>query len=441
VSERESSLNGAKILLIDDNEEIHQLFKHSFERADLKLLSAKDAPSGLKLLSEESIDLVLLDIELPGMNGIECLKQIRSRHLLEALPVFMLTAHADPSYILNALEAGASDYLLKPLGISIMIERIRLHLHYCFAIRSLGRVHDRNKEMLNSSPDLIFRVDSEGRILDLNKTPEGMLIQVFEGVHGSNSEFLLTEAVRSRILEFVKKQEKKGTITVDRIGDLENENFRHVRCFELRMVSCGSNGAVCFVRDITALWKKEKELLELIGTDPLTKVGNRRRFSENLGREWKRQLRDKKCLSLVLIDVDHFKALNDSLGHLEGDKCLINIAAAIESCCLRPGDIAARYGGEEFVVLLPETDATGALIVAERLRKKIEDLKILRRKNDDEHSIVTISAGVATLVPGFSMTSEELIRRADEALYHSKQSGRNLVTDYGQLRLEKKSAV
>lgn len=171
--------------------------------------------------------------------------------------------------------------------------------------------------------------------------------------------------------------------------------------------------------------KRYRDYLEKVSAkDGLTGVANRRWFDDQLEREWRRARRNHTPLSLILMDIDFFKAYNDHYGQLAGDDCLRQLARALDKCARRPADLVARYGGEEFVCLLPDTDANGALWVASRLREEVNGLNI-----PHAYSLVadhlTLSIGVSTLVPVVGQPPFDLIRRADEFLYAAKQNGRN----------------
>jgi two-component system, chemotaxis family, response regulator WspR len=168
------------------------------------------------------------------------------------------------------------------------------------------------------------------------------------------------------------------------------------------------------------------ELQKLAALDGLTGIGNRRRFDETLRAEWQRALRNKKPLSLLMCDVDKFKVYNDSLGHQAGDHCLKKVAAALTSCLKRPADLAARYGGEEFALLLPDTAIDGAELLAETCRAHVERMAL--DHPGEGCSVVTLSLGVASIVPASHNKLEDLIASADKALYASKEAGRNRVT-------------
>lgn len=179
-----------------------------------------------------------------------------------------------------------------------------------------------------------------------------------------------------------------------------------------------------------ALHAANLRLQRLAAEDGLTGLGNRRAFDERLAAELSRTRREHVALSLLLIDVDHFKPYNDLYGHLAGDDCLRAVSAAIRQIATHRGaDFAARYGGEEFAVLLPNTPAAGARLVAERLRAAIAELQLVHEGSPGGR--LTVSLGVAELLPGDNITTAEtLIQCADQALYAAKESGRDRVVTY-----------
>jgi len=160
--------------------------------------------------------------------------------------------------------------------------------------------------------------------------------------------------------------------------------------------------------------------------DGLTKISNRRMFDETLSTESKRLRREQGWLSLVLCDIDFFKPYNDTYGHQAGDDTLYKVAQAIKNSVNRPADFVARYGGEEFVIILPNTDAKGAITVAEKARKAVIDIKIIH-ESSTVNEYVTLSLGIASTIPKSDNTPEELIAIADQALYTAKENGRNRV--------------
>jgi len=177
------------------------------------------------------------------------------------------------------------------------------------------------------------------------------------------------------------------------------------------------------------LLKRQTDLLRSLSfLDGLTGIANRRRFDDAMAREWRRCARSHLPLSLIILDVDHFKAYNDHYGHQAGDECLRMVAELLSDRARRPSDLVARYGGEEFVCLLPETDGPGAIRVAEDFRTSVAECRIPHAQSP-VIPYVTISLGVATVIPSAEGSPEQLAEMADQLLYRAKRTGRNRVQD------------
>ncbi len=170
----------------------------------------------------------------------------------------------------------------------------------------------------------------------------------------------------------------------------------------------------------------QKELEVLSFKDGLTGIANRRMFDSSMDTEWTSARRSNQPLSLIMLDIDFFKQFNDLYGHIQGDKCLTNVAQTLSLAAARPRDIAARFGGEEFVLLLPETDESAALKVAERCHRLIEKLKI-PHETSEASQFVTASIGVGTINPPAGMERKNFIQAVDKLLYAAKQKGRNRI--------------
>ncbi|MDY0191502.1 MAG: diguanylate cyclase [Desulfuromonas sp.] len=179
-------------------------------------------------------------------------------------------------------------------------------------------------------------------------------------------------------------------------------------------------------REIEEHKLSQKALQNLSEQDMLTGIANRRKFNDYYDIEWNAACRDKRVLSLLMIDIDYFKPYNDKYGHLAGDDALVQVATTLKQSLLRPRDFVARYGGEEFVCLLPETTMSAAIKLAERLRQKIEDLQYIHEFSPAA-AVVTISVGIATTIPESSQAKEDLLDQADKALYKAKKDGRNQI--------------
>jgi diguanylate cyclase (GGDEF)-like protein len=167
-----------------------------------------------------------------------------------------------------------------------------------------------------------------------------------------------------------------------------------------------------------------EKMAELVLTDPLTGLANRRHFDQTLAAEWGRTAREEHPLAVLMVDIDHFKKFNDTYGHAAGDNCLKAVARAMQEHCARPGDLVCRWGGEEFAIILPATDAAGALHLARELVKVVQSLG-LAHGSSPAGPVVTISIGAAAAKPGKGGSAPALVEKADAALYAAKRAGRN----------------
>lgn len=271
------------------------------------------------------IDLILMDIIMPDVDGIVACRNVKKREWLADVPVIMVTAATDKENLQLAFSAGAMDYIKKPLDSVELLARVR---------SALRLKHETARR----------------------KAREAELIEVTRQLQAANER-------------------------------LQNLSF----------------------------------------LDGLTGIANRRHFDQELLQESRRAKREKRSLSLIMLDIDYFKAFNDTYGHLKGDDCLKKIAATLKKVLKRPGDFAARYGGEEFAVVLPNTDDVGAAIIAEELRASIVREGILHI-NSLCSVYVTVSLGVVTRSAEQDQTPDDLILAADRALYRSKHEGRNRVS-------------
>lgn len=202
--------------------------------------------------------------------------------------------------------------------------------------------------------------------------------------------------------------------------------------FQVEEVLARVTHQLSLLRQQKQLQEQNQILKRLVTQDSLTGLANRRRFDECLQIEWQRMAREKTWLSLMMCDVDFFKSYNDTYGHQAGDVCLHQVAQALQNCIKRPGDVVARYGGEEFAVILPHTQLDGAVRVAEAIQREVKALKIVHFKPNTEmnpqlrhNSYVTLSLGIASIVPNRRSSPEQLIQAADDALYDAKASGRD----------------
>jgi diguanylate cyclase (GGDEF)-like protein/PAS domain S-box-containing protein len=238
------------------------------------------------------------------------------------------------------------------------------------------------------------------------------------------------------VVDFCVAQSKSG---VDHEADYraQTKDGRYVWIRDVVHVVRDDNGEVVslvgFMFDITErkeneqkLLRLQKELEDYSFKDSLTNVANRRMFDTVIAREWSHAQRQNQTISMILVDIDYFKEYNDHYGHLQGDECLKHVATTLGSAIKRPRDFLARFGGEEFVLILPDTDASTANMLAERCRDMICKEKIEHKKSKIGEWL-TVSLGVATMTPSSIDESITLIDQVDKLLYQAKQNGRNCI--------------
>lgn len=288
--------------------------------------------------------------------------------------------------------------------------------------------------LLDQIHDGIFILDPDsGTILDVNRSAYQRLGYVREDLIGAHISTITVNTGKNMSLRQLAEKDAQRTSGVYEEYH-QHRNGRRIpmeisaRLIELDLQSY----IVAIARDITDRKQFEEELRQLTTEDALTGVFNRRFFDENLEQEWRRMMRAQRPISLLMVDVDHFKHYNDTYGHIGGDVCLRQIASEMKRQMRRAGDIVARYGGEEFCVILPDTNSETAMAVAENLREAVENL-CLEHRGEIGESVVTVSIGVATLVPTATTKSLNLVASADKALYHAKAVGRNRVQLWSDL--------
>jgi diguanylate cyclase (GGDEF)-like protein len=297
------------VLVIDDSPGARHQILDGLKSANLFQVyhEAESVIDGFKVALSEPLDVILCDLDMPGMDGFKFLSMIKTRKELQDIPVILVTGVNDQESKIRGLERGASDYLTKPYDPAELIARVKVQL---------------------------------------------------------------------------------------KIKTLQD-----------------------------SLKKSNQALMELSNTDPLTHLSNRRFLMKTLEKELQRCERSQKPMALIMVDVDHFKPVNDTYGHQQGDVVLQTLADQMKAH-LRDYDLAARFGGEEFALVLPETALTEAVQVAERLRIAISELRIPADHNEIR---LTISLGVATYPHPKVRTVDNLILEADRALYNAKEKGRNRV--------------
>lgn len=320
--------NKGEILIVDDNPINLDLLSSMLREHHYRVRAAINGRRALMAVRSCLPDLIMLDINMPEMDGYEVCRQLKADSYTADIPVIFISALDEVLDKVRAFEVGGADYVTKPFQFGEVLVRIENHL---------------------------------------------------------------------KISRLQKEMERKNQELQQSYLQLERAN---------------------------------RMLRSLSYLDALTGIANRRHFDETLEQEWRRAYRISTVLSLVMIDIDHFKLFNDTYGHQGGDECLKQVAMVLSNTLKRAGDLAARYGGEEFAVILPGTEVDGATSLAEEFRTRVEALQLEHKMSPSK--IVTISVGIATTYPTESSSLDILIAAADRALYRSKHEGRNRVTIFDE---------
>ncbi|HEY9840746.1 MAG TPA: diguanylate cyclase [Candidatus Obscuribacterales bacterium] len=432
------------ILIVDDNPNNLKLLISILTEKAYRVRPATNGARALATIQKEKPDLILLDVMMPDMDGYEVCRQLKADPASREIPVIFISALDEVFDKVRAFEAGAVDFITKPIQEAEVLARIESQL----LIQEQKHLLEQEIERRETLESII----SQSRALlstVLNVAMDG--IMAFEAVRDDTGaicdfKWILVNSAAARLTgqsaDFLNGRSllevmpffKYLGIFSDYVAVIESGQpldrefyFDELQIWiQMTAVRLGDGLAVTF-RDTTRAKQIEQEFERLANLDGLTEIGNRRVFDQTLGREWKRCMRNRQPLALLLTDVDFFKRYNDTYGHVLGDACLIKVARAIAHVVRRPGDLVARYGGEEFAVILSETDLDGARIVAENICTAIRDLKIAHQSSDAAAQ-VTLSVGVASWTPTGEQEPEALLEAADTALYHSKEHGRNQVT-------------
>jgi diguanylate cyclase (GGDEF)-like protein len=323
-------MSKAKILIVDDRPENLFVLESLIDGPDVELVRAASGNEALAKVLDHDFALVLLDVQMPGMDGYEVAELMRGNRVTRNIPIIFVTAkHKEQASIFKGYDSGAVDYLFKPLEPVILKGKVGVFLEL---YRQKRELEDKTREL-------------DRRLADLEEL--------------------------KRLLE-----------------------------------------------------RTNEQLTHLSKMDGLTGILNRRSFDEILKDEWQRGIRSQQPLSILLVDIDYFKPYNDSYGHILGDDILKLVARTLNSAAFRHVDKVARYGGEEFVFILPDTDIQGAELMAERVRSDIFHLNI-EHSGSPKDKRLTVSVGVATILPQASLDPVQALEFADVKLYEAKASGRN----------------
>ena len=439
------------ILVVDDDAGDAELLRQRLKaipRLEFDFRHVFDSRAALDVLQGGEVDIVLLDYVLDLETGLDALHAIRDAGFLG--PLIVVSGRGDEYAAINSMRAGADDFLVKQ---DLGTDELRRSIQFAesrygerLAERSLEETDRKLQAIFDTAVDAIITIDETGAVESFNRSAERMFGYRRSEILGKNVRCIVPPPHQERHDDYIANYLRTGRASIIGVGreveglPKDGRTFPiHLSISEIKLR--GKRLLTGILRDITAerrildaLQESNRQLEELNGelealaaADGLTGLANRRSFDQRLESEWKRAAREQTEIALVMIDVDCFKAYNDSLGHLAGDDCLKAVATSLKASCRRPADLAARYGGEEFCLLLPHTESHGAVELADATRAAIKALA-LPHPGSSIGGQVTVSVGVATARPGSQTVPADLIAAADGALYRSKEDGRNRVT-------------
>ncbi len=451
----------ARVLVVDDLEPNVKLLEAKLRAEYFDVIGVFSGQEAIETAKAEQPDIILLDVMMPGMDGFETCRALKATPETMHIPVVMVTALDQQSERISGLEAGADDFLTKPVNDIALFARVRSLTRLKMMTDELRMRHSTSKGLgVIENIDYADESEMSRRVLIMDDRQDhierikNILGEQYQISAELDHEVALSRARSSdfdliiinlsiestdplRLCSTLRSfEETRMTpiLTIVREGDTRKL---------VRALDIGVNDYVTrpisqdeLTARVTTQLRRNHNLaqlrnsfqasLEMAVTDQLTGLYNRRYLASHLSAMFDRAYWTGRSLSVLILDIDHFKRINDTYGHDVGDKVIQTFAERITGA-IRGIDLACRYGGEEFLVAMPDTDINFANVVAERLREDIAGEKITLNQGRDVVE-VTVSIGIASTDYGTDVdTAQKLIKRADEALYQAKETGRNKV--------------
>ncbi len=425
------------ILLVDDRAENLASMEALLDDGVRELLSATSGEQALQLLLSQEVSLVLLDVQMPVMNGYEVARLMRGNRKTRGIPIIFITAiERDEAAAIRGYQAGAIDYIMKPVNSVVLQSKVALFLELDLARHRLQEAYLRlentkayYESMLNAAGEGVIGVDEAGIVKFVNPAALQMLASRADDVIGrSFSQFLLPPAATNDPDDNSpwKNLRRANAPAVDEANCLRSDGSTFLASYCRSPLAGRVDGEVIVFQDITERRALEEELRQQTVTDFLTGLGNRNAFKAALHAAIEHARRSGSHVALMFIDLDHFKRINDNLGHEIGDLLLRAVARRLKDQ-VRTYDIVARLGGDEFTIVLGDLAfPDDAAAVAKKILNALRQPFTLR---EDIDVVVSASIGISTF-PGCGGDIEALMRTADVAMYQAKRDGRNMHVYY-----------
>ena len=415
----------SRLLIVDDNEMNRDMFARRLERKGYVVGLAEGAQDLLERVEQGAVDLVLLDIEMPEISGLDALQKLRARYSAAELPIIMVTAKAQSDDIVEALDLGANDYLTKPIDFAVAVARIGTQLSHKQAQEALKESEERYALAARGSNDGLWDWNLSANMMYLSPRWKAML-GYQEGEIGDRPEEWfdrIHDADRERVKKEIAAHQEGLTPHFESEHRVlhKDESFRWMLSRGVAIHDVSGN--------VLRMAGSQTDITEGKVSDPLTGLPNRLLFIDRVGRLVEHRKRHQNHLFAVLfLDLDGFKMINDSLGHLIGDQLLLGVASRLEKCLRSTDTVArlgetftvARLGGDEFTVLLDDIkDPSDAKRAADRLMKALASPFLLGGKE----VFTSVSIGIALSTSAYE-NPEDILRDADTAMYRAKSLGK-----------------
>ena len=419
--------NSPSILVVDDDEILRMLLRQFLEGEEYKVTEAVDGTEALAILGEATFDLVIMDIAMPGIDGLSVCEHLKSL-LSNPPPVLMITALDDEDSVDRSFNAGAVDLIRKPIQWSVLRNRIRYIISADHARREIEEM-SRNYEMiLDAAANGICGIDENQCISFVNPAALKMLGFTQDEIIGSHYLDIFktskpgTEDFELDTCPFFQESEPNDSFHYDELRLLKHDGTSFpADCRSTPILEAGKvTGAVMMFQDVTERQQAAEMIRYMANHDSLTNLPNRNFCNKRLPQAISLAKRQGRIICLLFIDLDRFKPINDNFGHAVGDKVLLQVAERLKEI-LRSSDSVCRLGGDEFVILLESTQAIeGAEFVAQRT------IEILNKPIVVDGHECSIGASIGISVyPMDSQDADSMLQHADIAMYEAKKKGRN----------------
>ncbi|CAH2031485.1 two-component system response regulator [Trichlorobacter ammonificans] len=413
------------ILLVDDMPSNLHLLVAAL-KDDYRLKTAVNGAAALELAArEDRPDLILLDMMMPGMSGIDVLKELRQQPETASIPVIFVTADTSEQSQLDGLELGADDYLTKPVVTAVLQVRVRNLLQRKRIERELRLA----SHVFNYSGEAIMITDRDNRIIDVNPAFSRLTGYSLDEVRGANPRLLSSGRTAPEEYQAIWQSIREHDFWQGELWDRRRDGSVYPKLLTISVVR-NQRGEIDFhigsFTDITRQKNVEAEIRHIANHDHLTGLPNRMYLQAALEQTLAMARRDKSEVAVMFVDLDRFKSINDTYGHAVGDGLLIQVADRLKES-VRESDLVARLGGDEFVVVATGQDIrNGAATVAMKILSSLSTPYGV----DGQTLHSTPSVGIS-LYPEDGATVEALMKHADQAMYRVKQAGRGHFRFYG----------